>query len=76
MAKLEDFQGALDAVDQETTRIGSFIEQILAQLNRTDLTDAQEAEVLAKLQLAADRLKTVGGSVTQPVPTEPLPPVV
>ena len=75
MGKLEDFQGALSQVDAETTRIGEYIESVLVQLNRTDLTDAQEATVLASLQAAADRLKQVGVSVTQPVPTEELPPV-
>jgi len=73
MATLEQFKAALSAVDAETTRIGDYIATLLAQLNRTDLTEAQEAEVLAGLQAAADRLKTVGTSVEQPVPTTPLP---
>lgn len=76
MAKLEDFQAALTAVDAETTRIGDYIQQLLGQLTRTDLTDAQETTILAGLQAAADRLKNVGTSVTAPVPAGELPPVV
>src|SRR6185503_7601206 len=60
MQTLADFQAAFAEVDAETTRIGNYIEQILAQLNRTDLTDAEEATVLASLQAAATRLKGVG----------------
>ncbi len=73
MAQLQEFKDALAAVDAETTRIGDYIGQLLEQLNRTDLTDAQEAEVLAGLKAAADRIKAVGTSVEEPVPTEPLP---
>lgn len=75
MAKLEDFQRALQAVDAETTRIGDYIQQLLSQLNRTDLTDEQEATVLASLNAAADRLKGIGVSVETPVPPDTLPPV-
>ena len=74
MATLAQFQTALTAVDAETTRIGVYIESILAQLNRTDLTDAEETAVLASLQAAADRLKGVGASVETPVPPGELPP--
>ena len=68
MAKLEDFQAALAAVDAETTRIGVLITELLAQLANGGLTSAQEAEVLTQIQAAADKLKGVGTSVENPVP--------
>ncbi len=73
MAQLQEFKDALAAVDAETTRIGDYILQLLEQQQRTDLTADQEAEVLASLTAAANRLKAVGTSVEEPVPTEPLP---
>jgi hypothetical protein len=73
MATLAQFQTALSEVDAETTRIGDYIAQLVAQLNRTDLTDAQEAEVLAALAAAGDRLKGIGQTVETPVPEGELP---
>jgi len=73
MPTVAQFEAAFAEMDAETTRIGSYIESILSQLNRTDLTDAEETAALAKLQAAADRLKAVGKTVEQPVPEEPLP---
>lgn len=70
-----DIAAALAAVDTETTRIATYLEGVLAQLNRTDLTEAQEAAVLAGIQAAADRLKGIGTSATNPVPEGELPPV-
>jgi septation ring formation regulator EzrA len=72
MASVQQFQDALAAVDAETTRIGELIAQLVSQLNRTDLTEAQEAEILASLTAASNRLKTVGADVTNPVP-DPTP---
>ncbi len=74
MANLQDFKDALAKVDAETTRIGDYIKQLVDQLKAGGMTDAQEAEALAGLTAAADRLKAVGTSVEEPVPTEPLPP--
>jgi len=73
MPTVAQFETAFAEVDAETTRIGDYIASVVAQLNRTDLTDAQETEALAKLQAAADRLKGVGKSVETPIPVEPLP---
>lgn len=73
MPTVSQFEQAFQAIDQETTRIGDYIETVLAQLNRTDLSDAEEAEQLAKLHAAAERLKGVGASVENPVPSDPLP---
>lgn len=73
MAKLEDFEAALKAVDDETTRIGNLIQELTEQLNRTDLTAEQEAEILAKLSAAGERLKGVGTSVEEPVPPPDIP---
>lgn len=75
MAKLEDFQAALAAVDAETTRIADYIQQLLAKLQTTGLSETEEAQVLADLNAATDRLRSVGTSVENPVPTTPLPPV-
>lgn len=75
MASMEQFQAALQQVDQETTRIGNYIQQLLEQLNRTDLTDAQEEQLLAAIGAAADRLRSVGTTVENPVPPGELPEV-
>lgn len=76
MATLEQMRAALSAIDVETTRIGVYIESILAQLNRTDLTAEEEEALLVDLQAAADRLKGVGKTPEVPIPVEPeLPPV-
>lgn len=75
MATLADFQNALAQIDAETTRIGVYIESIVTQLNRTDLTEEQETALHASLQAAADKLKGVGASVTTPIPPIDLPPV-
>jgi hypothetical protein len=75
MAKIEQFQAALAAVDAETTRIADYLNSISAQLKRDDLTEAQEADVLAGLEAAAARLKGVGADVEAPIPSGDLPPV-
>jgi ethanolamine utilization protein EutQ (cupin superfamily) len=75
MASMDKFQSALQSVDAETTRIGEYIKQALQGLNRTDLTDAQEQEILTGLEAAATRLQAVG-KAEEPVPPGPeLPPL-
>jgi hypothetical protein len=72
MASVAEFQAALDKIDAETTRIGTVIQDLLAQLTRTDLDAAAEADILSKINQAAERLKSVGTSVENPVPpTDP-----
>jgi len=73
MPTMEQFAAAFTEMEAETTRIGVYIEGILAQLNRTDLTEVQEQIQLDALQAAANRLKGVGKTVEEPIPTEPLP---
>ncbi len=75
MAKLADFQAALEAVDAETTRIAGYIQELLAKLAAGGLTEEEESTVLANLGAAAERLKGVGVSPETPVPEGDLPPV-
>lgn len=76
MTTMEAWQAAFREIDAETTRIGVYIETVVAGLNRTDLTDAQEAVLLTDLQAAATKLKGVGKTPEQPIPPGPeLPPV-
>lgn len=71
MAQLQNFKDLLAAVDAETTRISDKITDLVAQLAAGGMTDAQEAEVLAGLTAAADRLKTIGADPADPIPVEP-----
>jgi hypothetical protein len=71
MSRLDDFQAALSSIDAETTRIGNKINDLVSQLQRTDLTDAQEADVLNQLTAATDRLKAIGADpVVESSPVE------
>lgn len=73
MASLADFQTALKAVDDETTRIANYIQDLLAKLSAGGMTPDEEATALAGINAAAERLKGVGVSVEQPVPPGTLP---
>lgn len=71
MATLQNFKDLLGAVDVETTRIGTRVEDLVAKLEAGGMTDAEEAEVFAGLTAVADRLKTIGANPADPIPVEP-----
>jgi predicted nuclease with TOPRIM domain len=68
VSRLEEFQNAIHALSEETTRIGDLIDDLQERLKRDDLTDEQEQEVLAQLHQAADRLRALGTDPENPVP--------
>ncbi len=74
MATAQNFKDLLAAIDAETTRIATKIEDLLAQLQAGGgMTSAEETEALAGLQTVADHLKTIGVDPANPVPTPPTP---
>jgi hypothetical protein len=56
----ELFQETLASIDQETTRVGVKIDELVAKLQTGGLSAEEEAEVLAGLTAAADKLKAIG----------------
>lgn len=71
LATLQNFKDLLAAVDAETTRIGDKIQELVDKLEAGGMADAEEAEALAGLSAAADRLKSIGSDPSDPIPTEP-----
>lgn len=72
MATVEQFQAALTKIDAATTKIAAEIAELTKQLARKDMTEAQEADVLAALNAAADKLAAIGGDVENPTPEIPV----
>lgn len=68
MAELTDFKAALAKVDAETTRIGELIKKLVDQLANGGLTAEQEAEALAGLKAAGEKLAGIGADAENPVP--------
>lgn len=60
MALVDTMRAKFIEIDQETTRIGLKIDELVAKLAAGGMTEEQEAEVLASLTSHADRLKQVG----------------
>lgn len=68
MAKAQDFKDLVDALNAETDMIAARIDAILAKLQDTGLSSAEEAQALSDLQAVSDRLKTLGTDQTNPIP--------
>lgn len=68
MAKLQDFKDLLAAVDAETTRIATKIDELLDKLRNGGMTEEEEAEALTDLSNLSERLKTIGHDPTDPIP--------
>lgn len=71
MATLKTFDDLLKAMDAETTRIGTKIDELLKKIADGGMTAEEEDAALAEVQALADRLKTIGVD-----PAQPIPPVV
>lgn len=54
-----DYEALFDAIDAETTRIGTEFEEILAKLAAGGMTAEEEAAILARGTAAANRLKAI-----------------
>jgi peptidoglycan hydrolase CwlO-like protein len=75
MAKFEDVQAALDAVDTETDRIAAEVEDLKGQIG-AGMTPEQEDAIKARLDALSTRLKAIGKDPENPVPEpEPTPEV-
>ncbi len=72
MATSKDFLDLLAAMDAETTRIATKLDELLAKLQAGGMSEAEEAEVFAAANALSDRLKTIGTDPVTPIPpTEP-----
>jgi hypothetical protein len=60
-----DFTSVLASIDEETTRVGVKIDELVAQLKAGGLSADEEAEVFAGLSAAAEKLKAIGKPVVE-----------
>ncbi len=71
MATSKDFLDLLAAMDAETTRIATKLDELLAKLQAGGMTDAEEAAVFAAATALSDRLKVIGTDPATPIPPTP-----
>lgn len=69
----EEFAAAFKVVDDETTRIGQLVIDLVAQLAAGGLTKEQEEAIFTQITGHGERLKTIAVNPANPVP-DPLPP--
>ena len=69
MATVQNFKDLVTALNDATNTIAARIEALIAKLNDTGISAAEEDAALAGLQTAADNLKTLGQNPADPVPT-------
>lgn len=65
MATKQEFLDLLVTIGQTADNIAADIERLIAQIGAGGLTAVEEAEVLAELQTAADRLKGISDVVPE-----------
>jgi hypothetical protein len=70
----DQYAAAIKAIDDETTRIGTKVEELVAKLAAGGMDKAEEAAHLAQLDALGKRMKTIAADPTDPVP-EPTPEV-
>jgi hypothetical protein len=68
MASLQEFEQALSRIDAATTDIADDLRKLTEDLQNAGLPASVEADVLARLNAAADRLEAIGGNVANPDP--------
>lgn len=71
---MDQFTEVLDRIDTATTEVAIEIRDLRDQLTAGGLTPAQEADVLARLGAAADRLEGIATDPDDPVPKPPVGP--
>lgn len=69
-----EFQAAFAEVNDALNNIGDDITRLTEQLSNGDLTDAEEAEVLAELTALGTRAKEIAGRTAEPGNEEPVEP--
>lgn len=69
-----EFQAAFAEVNDALNNIGDDITRLTEQLSNGDLTDAEEAEVLAELTALGTRAKEIAGRTAEPGTEEPVEP--
>ncbi len=60
MATAQQFKDAFDAIDLETTRIATRVQELLDQIANGGLTPAEEQAVLDQANAELDKLKAIG----------------
>lgn len=73
MATKEQFQAAFDQITSAVENIAADIQRLTESLQTGGLSEADENEVLTKLQDAATRLQTIADSTPENPPVEPTP---
>jgi hypothetical protein len=68
MGQFATFDTLLKGVDAETDRLSAEMKELIAQNKRTDLTEAEEADIEARLTAVAARLASIGKDKDQPIP--------
>jgi hypothetical protein len=71
MALADDLKAGIQKLNDETTKIGTVIDGLVAKLQAGNLSDAEKAEVFAALNAVSDRLTALGNDPTNPVPPAP-----
>lgn len=68
MATAQNFRDLLTAINVETDRLAVKIQELIDRVTASDLTGAEETEVLAGLTAIKDRLGVIGANQSDPVP--------
>ena len=68
MATAQNFKDLVQQLNDETNTISARIDALIAKLNDTGISSADEDAALAELQAVSDRLKTLGADQTNPIP--------
>lgn len=67
---LKKFEEAFEVLNQETTRIGTKMQELLDRLAAGGLSEEEEAGILAQLSAAGERLKAIGADPATPIPPD------
>ena len=73
MAKPESYAALVAAIDVETTRIASKIEELLAKITAGGMSAADEDAAGVAIAAQLDKLKALGQDPAQPIPPDEPP---